>query len=129
MYLAPGARAALKSDMRRMWAGVPRNVWFLGLTSLVTDISSEMVSTILPLYLVVTLGMAPLLFGVVDGLYQGAGVLVRLLGGAVSDRWRRHREVAAAGYLLSAVAKLGLLVAGSAWTVIAAIVLADRTGK
>ncbi len=114
---------------RQSWPRVSRNVVFLGLTSLFTDISSEMVSTVLPLYMVYTLGMAPLQFGIVDGLYQGASALVRVASGLVADRWRRYKEVAALGYGLSAVCKLALLAAGTAWTAIAGVVLLDRTGK
>ena len=79
------------------WA-VTGNVIALGFTSLFTDISSEMVATVLPVYLVVQLGMTPLQFGFVDGLYQGATALLSLVGGFAADRWRRHKEVAAAGY-------------------------------
>jgi MFS family permease len=101
----------------------------LGLTSLLTDISSEMVATVLPLYLVYSLGLTPLQFGMIDGLQQGAAALVRVTGGFVADRWRRHKEVAVVGYGLSAIAKLALLAVGSAWTALAGIVLLDRTGK
>lgn len=111
------------------WPAVSRNVVFLGLTSLFTDISSEMVSTVLPLYLVFALGMAPLQFGIIDGLYQGASALVRLAAGITADRWRRYKEVALAGYALSAVCKPALILAGSAWPVIAAIIALDRAGK
>jgi hypothetical protein len=108
---------------------VSRNVLFLGLTSLVTDISSEMVSAVLPLYLVLYLRLTPLEFGIVDGLYQGVGAIVRIAGGLFADRWRRYKEVAVAGYALSAACKLGLLAAGSAPTALGAVVLLDRTGK
>ncbi len=75
---------------------------------MLTDISSEMVAAVLPLYLVYSLGFTPLQYGVVDGLYQGASALVRLASGFTGDRLRRHKEVAATGYGLSAVCKLGL---------------------
>ncbi len=101
----------------------------LGLVSLLTDLSAEMVSTILPLYLVYTLGFTPLQYGVVDGMYQGASALVRLISGFTADRWGRHKEVATVGYGLSAVCKLGLVVVGGAFSAIGAIVLLDRTGK
>src|SRR5262249_12378917 len=114
---------------RRDWAGVGRNVFYLGLTSLFTDVSSEMVSAVLPLDLVFYLRLNPLEFGVVDGLYQGVTALVRVAGGLVADRWRRFKDVAAVGYALSAACKVGLLLAGSAWTALAAVVLLDRTGK
>lgn len=81
----------------RAWCSVDRNVVLLGLTSFFTDISSEMVATVLPLYIIFNLQLSPLQFGFVDGLYQGATVLVRLVGGIVADRWRRYKVVAAVG--------------------------------
>ena len=117
-------RASARTRLR-----VSRTVVLLGLTSLFTDVSSEMVAAVLPLYLVYSLGLTPLQFGVVDGLYQGAAALVRLGSGFVGDRWRRHKEVAAIGYGLSAVTKLAFPVVGAAWTAISAAVLVDRTGK
>jgi MFS family permease len=120
-------RARLRSRLRTR--PVARNVVLLGLVSLLTDVSSEMVSTVLPLYLVVSLGVSPLGFGVIDGLYQGSSALVRLASGLVSDRWRRHKEVAATGYGLSAITKLGMLAVGSATGGIAALIMVDRTGK
>ncbi len=96
---------------------------------MLTDISSEMVATILPLYLVFGLGLSPLQFGVADGLYQGVTAFVRLGGGFVADRWRRYKEVAVLGYAISAVSKLGLLVVGGAWTALTAVLVLDRSGK
>ncbi|PYR67581.1 MAG: hypothetical protein DMF88_12330 [Acidobacteria bacterium] len=110
------------------WA-VTAIVIALGFTSLFTDISSEMVATVLPVYLVVQLGMTPLQFGLVDGLYQGATALLSVAGGFAADRWRRHKEVAAAGYGISAVCRIGMTLAGSAWPLIAGIVALDRFGK
>jgi MFS family permease len=103
-------------------------VVLLGVVSFFTDISSEMVATILPLYLVYALGFTPLQFGVVDGLQQGAAALVRVAGGFAADRTRRHKEVALLGYGLSAFARLGLLAAQSV-SALGAIVFLDRTGK
>ena len=111
------------------WSGVGPNVFFLGLTSFLTDISSEMVASILPIYMVFVLRLTPLQIGVVDGLYQGAAALARLAGGLFADRWRRNREVAAAGYGLSALCKLGLLAVGSAWGPLSGVIALDRVGK
>lgn len=108
---------------------VSRTVFFLGLTSLLTDISSEMTASVLPLYLVFQLGFSPMSFGLVDGLYQGGATLSRLFGGVLTDRLRRHRDVAAVGYFASAVAKLGLLLAGSSPMGLASVTLFDRLGK
>jgi MFS family permease len=114
---------------RLLGEGVNSNVVKLGITSLFTDISSESISTILPLYLMFYLGLSPLQYGFVDGLYQGASALVRVFGGIAADRWQRYKEVAGLGYALSAVSKLAMLAVGPAWTALAAIVLIDRTGK
>ena len=108
---------------------VSRTVLLLGLTSFFTDISSEMVSSILPLYMILTLRMAPMEFGIIDGLYQGTASLARLAGGYIADRWGRSKEVAVAGYTLSAVCKLGVLLAGSAFGTLTSIIAIDRIGK
>lgn len=120
---------ALEGLRERRWSGVGPNVVFLGLTSLLTDISSEMVASILPIYMIFALRLTPLQFGLVDGLYQGAAAIARLAGGLLADRWQRNREVAAAGYGLSAACKLGLLAAGNAWGLLSATIALDRIGK
>jgi MFS family permease len=88
-----------------------------------------MVSAILPLYFVFYLGFTPFAFGVIDGLYQGSSALIRIAGGFTADRWHRHKEVAVAGYGLSALCKLGLLLAGGAFGALSAVIMLDRTGK
>jgi MFS family permease len=108
---------------------VSRNVVLLGVNSLLTDISSEMVSTILPLYLLFTLRLAPLQFGVIDGIYQGGSVLVRVASGFVADRWGNPKGVAATGYGLSALCKLGFLVVRGPFAALTALVMVDRIGK
>ncbi|MFJ8565779.1 MFS transporter [Streptomyces sp. NPDC093514] len=107
---------------------VPGTVFVLGLVSLVTDVSAEMVTAVLPLYLMAGLGMSPLAFGTLDGLHQGATAVLRLAGGRIADRTRRHKLVAGTGYALSAVCKAALLLATTPWSV-AAVLAADRTGK
>lgn len=110
-------------------ARVSRTVVLLGLTSMFTDISSEMVAAILPLYLVFGVGLSPVQYGIVDGLYQGVTAPIRLLSGVLGDRWRRHKEVAAAGYGLSTLTRLAMPLAGNAVTALTAVVMADRVGK
>jgi MFS family permease len=112
---------------RRLHVG--RNVLLLGAVSFFTDVSSEMVATVLPLYLIYTLGLSPVQFGVIDGVYQGSTAIVRLAGGVVADRWRRYKEVAAFGYGLSAICRPALVVVGGAWGALTAVLLLDRTGK
>ncbi|HEX7299540.1 MAG TPA: MFS transporter, partial [Solirubrobacteraceae bacterium] len=120
------AKGAERISVRRH---VRRTVLLLGTTSLLTDISSEMVSSILGIYMVFALGATPLQFGIVDGIYQGATAFVRLLAGVASDRKGRHKPIAAIGYGVSALCKLGLVLAGSSVAAIYAVVYADRVGK
>ncbi|HET8646380.1 MAG TPA: MFS transporter, partial [Vicinamibacteria bacterium] len=75
------------------------------------------------------LNLTPLAFGVIDGLYLGSSALVRLIAGYWADRTRRHKEVAVSGYALSALSRLGLLVAGGAWPALVTVILVDRLGK
>ncbi len=113
----------------RKLATIGGNVFALGAVSLVTDVSSEMVTAVLPVYLVLGLHLSPAVYGLVDGLYTGATALLRLVGGYLADRIRRRKAVAGVGYALSAVAKLGLVAAGASVAAIGAVLTIDRTGK
>jgi MFS family permease len=137
MYQVESAQVVVQGKGRRTAEGsrvrirehIGRTVILLGATSLLTDISSEMVSTILPIYIVFALGASPLQFGIVDGIYQGATAFMRLLAGVAADRKGRHKPVAVAGYAISAVCKLGLLLVGSSLAALSAVVYVDRVGK
>ncbi|WP_121438102.1 MFS transporter [Actinomadura pelletieri] len=107
---------------------MPRVVVVLGLVSLITDVSTEMVTAVLPLFATLALGLTPLAYGLLDGLHQGATVLVRLLGGFFADRLRRPKLVAGTGYALGAAAKLMLFPAGGPAALSAAVAV-DRAGK
>jgi MFS family permease len=115
-----------RSSLRRVAVG---NVVALGMVSMFTDISSEMVASVLPAFLVLGLGLSVVQFGILDGLYTGATALTRLLGGFLADRFRQRKLVAGIGYGLSAMAKVGLLLVGSAPAAVGAILAVDRTGK
>jgi MFS family permease len=115
--------------MLRRVARLGRNVYLLGLTSLLTDVSSEMVAAILPLYLLAQLRFSPLQFGLFDGAWQAVTSLVRIASGVLADRWRRYKQVAGLGYGISAACRLGLLAAGQAPLPATAALLADRVGK
>jgi MFS family permease len=122
------AAAVRPSRRRRITGQVGGTVLAMGAVSFLTDASAEMVTAVLPLFLILQVGLTPLQYGVVDGVYQGASVLLRLVGGYVADRWRRPKIVCTVGYGLSAVTKLGLLGVGSAAST--SLVLAvDRAGK
>ncbi|GHI08212.1 MFS transporter [Streptomyces cellostaticus] len=123
------AEGAARPTAGRRRAAVAPTVLALGTVSLVTDVSSEMVTAVLPLYLVTGLGLSPLGFGLLDGIYNGFSAVVRLVGGHLADRGGgRHKWVAGLGYGVSALCKPLLLVAHSL-TPIGLILAADRTGK
>ncbi|MFJ5546366.1 MFS transporter [Streptomyces sp. NPDC093225] len=129
MYLATTGRRDAPPAPSGARRRVSATVLALGTVSLVTDVSSEMVTAVLPLYLVVGLGLTPLQFGFLDGLFTGATALVRLAGGHAADRGGHHKAVAGTGYALSACSRLALLLAGGATGGIAAALATDRLGK
>jgi MFS family permease len=107
---------------------MPTNVWALGVTSLLTDVSSEMVTSALPLIFILHLHASPAALGAVDGVQHGVAALARLLGGFFADRWRAYRQTAATGYLLSALCRVGFLLSGAPAQFTSFLAL-DRVGK
>nr|WP_245572573.1 MFS transporter [Actinokineospora enzanensis] len=97
--------------------------------SLLTDISSEMVTAFMPVYVLVSLQMTYVQLGLLDGLYTGATALLRLAGGYIADRVHRHKEVAVAGYGLSAVMKLAFVPVGASALALGGVQTLDRAGK
>nr|WP_042177636.1 MFS transporter [Kibdelosporangium sp. MJ126-NF4]CEL12729.1 Permeases of the major facilitator superfamily [Kibdelosporangium sp. MJ126-NF4]CTQ93489.1 Permeases of the major facilitator superfamily [Kibdelosporangium sp. MJ126-NF4] len=108
---------------------LPGTVFALGAVSLLTDISAEMVTAFLPVYLIYTLQMSYVQFGLLDGLYTGATAVLRIVGGYVSDRTNRPKLVALFGYGLSAVTKLVFPLVGASGLAIGGVLAADRAGK
>ena len=131
MYL--GTRPALDNPpvTRRLrnLPNVSRNVVMLGLTSMFTDISTEMVASVLPLLFVVELGFSPLQVGAVDGVYQGMAAVLCVLAAVSADRHQRHKRVAAQGYGLSVTAGLILVLASGSWIPVLGSIYLDRLGK
>ncbi|MEU8483005.1 MFS transporter [Streptomyces sp. NPDC048641] len=126
---AASAEPAARPPAGRRGTAIAPTVLALGSVSLITDVSSEMVTAVLPLYLVAGLGLSPLGFGLLDGVYNGFSALVRLVGGHFADRGGgRHKTVALFGYGLSALCKPLLLLAATLPT-IGMVLAADRTGK
>lgn len=108
---------------------LPRTVYALGATSLLTDVSTEMVASVLPVYLMLALRLSPAEFGVADGLFRGgAAVAALLLGGLLTYGSGRSKLVAGAGYAMSVLAKLALLASGAFAAIVACLAL-DRLGK
>jgi MFS family permease len=100
----------------------------LGIVSMFTDISTESVSAILPLYITGVIGLSTIAYGVIDGLYQGISAVVRIAGGYAADRADQPKWVAFFGYGVSALARVGLLFA-SGFAALSAVIAVDRLGK
>lgn len=119
-------------DMRPQGAGrgakVSSVVITLGIVSMLTDISSESVSAILPLYITGVVGLSTIAYGFLDGIYQGISAFVRIAAGWASDRGGQPKWVAFFGYGLSALARVGLLFA-SGFAALTAVITVDRLGK
>jgi MFS family permease len=106
----------------------PRNVRMMGIVSLLTDASSEMVYPILPIFLANVLGAPVAAIGLIESLAESAAAFMKVASGWLSDRVGRRKPLVAAGYALSNVVK-PVLALTSAWPAVLALRLADRFGK
>lgn len=111
-----------------MFAGISLNVLVLGLVSFLTDVSSEMIYPLLPLFLTRVLGAGPAFLGVIEGVAESTAALLKLFSGIVSDRVRRRKGLVLAGYSLSSIAR-PLVAAATSPVAVLAIRFADRVGK
>ncbi len=107
---------------------IPRNVWMLGFVSLLTDISTDMIYSLLPLFLVSTLGASVWTVGLIEGVAEATASIAKIFSGAVSDYLGRRKNLAVLGYGLSTFVKpLFALAVSPAWILIARF--GDRIGK
>ncbi|MBF8267024.1 MAG: major facilitator family transporter [Dehalococcoidia bacterium] len=116
------------STPSRRYFGVSRNVFFLGWVSFLTDVSSEMIVTILPLFLANVLGVGTAIIGFIEGIADSTAALMRFPSGWLSDRLRRRKELTLAGYGLSTLAKPFFYLATS-WGLLLLLRFTDRVGK
>ncbi len=113
---------------RPAWRRLPRNVWIVTATSFMTDISSEMIFNLLPLFLANVLGIKPALIGLIEGIAETTASLLKIFSGWFSDRLRARKWLTVAGYGLSALVKPFLYGVTSWWGVLA-VRVTDRVGK
>jgi len=107
---------------------VPRTVWVLGFVSLLMDVSSELIHSLLPLFLVTTLGATALEVGVIEGLATSTALIIKVFSGVLSDYLGKRKGLALLGYGLAALTKPFFALATTIDTVLAAR-LVDRIGK
>jgi MFS family permease len=108
--------------------GLHPNIFFLGLVSLFTDISSEMIFTIMPLFIANVLGASALVVGLIGGVTESFDAVFRIFSGRLSDRIQKRKLLAVAGYGFSTFAKPFMLLVGN-WGAALAVRFGDRLGK
>ena len=118
---------------REVWAGepvhhIPSGVWVLGFVSLLMDISSEMIHSLLPLFMVTALGAGTIAVGLVEGLAESLALAVKVFSGTLSDYWGKRKGLAVFGYALGAATKPLFALASGIGLVLTARLL-DRVGK
>lgn len=104
------------------------NIVILGIVSFLTDISTEMVYPLLPIFLTTTLGASPAIIGIIEGIAESLASLLKVFSGYLGDKTTRKKELAIAGYGSSMVGKVILALATS-WGVVLTARVADRLGK
>ncbi len=107
---------------------IPLGVWVLGGVSLLMDVSSEMIHSLLPLFMVTTLGVGAFTVGVIEGLAESTALIVKIFSGALSDYLGKRKGLAVFGYALGALTKPLFAIAPTAGVVLTARLL-DRVGK
>ncbi len=116
------------SFIKDMKSGLTRNVVYLGLVSGFTDISSEMLYPIVPVFLTTVLGAPMEVVGLIEGVAEATSSFVKILGGRLSDRYGRRKPLVVGGYSLSAISKPILALAGT-WHFVLFSRFIDRVGK
>ncbi len=107
---------------------MPRAIWVLGFVSLLMDISSELIHSLLPMFMLTTLGMSVFTIGLIEGIAESTALVVKVFSGALSDYWGKRKGLAVLGYGLGALTKpLFALATGSGLVVTARFL--DRIGK
>lgn len=107
---------------------IPRGIWVLGFVSMLMDISSEMIHSLLPLFMVTTLGASAVMVGLIEGLAEATALIVKVFSGALSDYLGKRKGLAVFGYALGALSKPLFALAPTAGIVLGARLL-DRVGK
>ncbi len=112
----------------RVRTSLPAGVWVLGFVSLLMDVSSEMVHSLLPLFMVGTLGVSVLAVGVIEGIAESTALISKVFSGALGDHLGRRKGLAVLGYAMGALSKPVFALAGGVGAVVAARFV-DRVGK
>lgn len=107
---------------------IPAAIWALGFVSLLMDVSSEMIHSLLPVFLFTTLSASALTIGLIEGAAEGTALVVKVFSGVISDYWGKRKPLAVLGYGLGALSKPLFALASGTGLVVAARLI-DRVGK
>jgi MFS family permease len=107
---------------------IPRAIWALGFVSLLMDVSSELIHSLLPVFMFTVLGISAFTIGLIEGTAEATALIVKVFSGALSDWWGRRKPLAVLGYGLGALSKPLFAIAGGAGLIVAARLI-DRVGK
>ena len=114
--------------MKTSRSRIPASVWTLGLVSMLMDTSSELIHSLLPLFMITTLGASAFAVGIIEGIAEATALITKVFSGYISDRFRKRKLLVVLGYGLAAVTKPMFPLASSlGWVVTARFV--DRVGK
>ncbi|MDO8251812.1 MAG: MFS transporter, partial [Rhodoferax sp.] len=116
------------SKATRTLRHIPPGVWALGFVSLLMDISSELIHSLLPVFMVTTLGISVLVVGLIEGAAEATALIVKVFSGVVSDYWGKRKPLAVLGYGLGALSKPLFALATTSGLVLTARLM-DRVGK
>ncbi len=108
--------------------GLPRNVFIFGIVSFLTDVSSEMIYPLIPMFLTTVLGTSASFLGLIEGIAEATASVLKSVSGYISDRMKKKKPLVVAGYGISAISKptIGL---ASHWLHVLLARFVDRTGK
>jgi MFS family permease len=122
------AQGTASGPGRAAWRSIPAGVWTLGFVSLLMDVSSELIHSLLPLFLVTTLGASAFAVGMIEGIAEATALCTKVFSGYLSDYFRRRKLLTGLGYGLAALSKpLFPLATSFSWVVAARLI--DRVGK
>ena len=109
-------------------AKIPRSIWALGFVSLLMDVSSELIHSLLPVFMFTALGISAFSIGLIEGAAEATALIVKVFSGMLSDWWGKRKPLALLGYGLGALSKPLFALAGGVGLVVAARLI-DRVGK
>lgn len=118
----------MSKPLQPTWRQIPGSVWALGFVSLLMDVSSEMIHSLLPLFMVTQLGASSTIIGLIEGLAEAMALIVKVFSGVISDYLGKRKTLALLGYSLGALTKPLFAIADTSGMVLTAR-LTDRIGK